>query len=572
MGTIGSGRLIIAGAASALVALWCAAPATAHDAERVSVSSDGTGANGYSDWPVASATGRYVAFVSEASNLVAGDTNRSLDIFVRDREAGTTERVSINSSEVQGNGRSGSSMPAISADGRYVAFDSDATNLVGGDGNASGDVFVRDRVAGVTHRASIGLGGFEGNAQSFAPSISADGTVVAFSSDADNLVPDDNNGHADVFFRLHLDSTGRASVDSSRPPFEGNANSIDSSLNADGRHIAFDSDASNLAPNENNGFGRDAFVHHFPTGTTERVSVNSLPDGGNADSFNPSISADGRFVAFGSHATNLVAGDANAGTDVYVRDRQAGRIERISVSSSGTEDNGDSEVPSISADGRFVAFDSDADELVADDGNNALDVFVHDRQSDTTNRISVNGGTGVEGNDHSGFPSISGDGRWIAFSSDADNLVSGDTNGVRDIFIRVREDDGGSPDPTPDPDPTPGPPSDDGGVAGAVAGSGVQIHDVISPRSLRKLFKQGFWVLASCEIDCDLVLEVRVSPGAAARMGIGGTLVARGTSFSGAGDKTWVSAKLRGAVRRSLRRHSGGGRFKLKVTAENLGG
>ena len=347
--------------------------------------------------------------------------------------AGPTERVSVDSSGTEGN--SASYEPSISADGRYVAFRSVATNLVAGDSNVTEDVFVHDRQTGTTERVSVDSSGTQGNEDSEDPSISADGRYVAFFSEASNLVAGDNNGTHDIFVHdRQAGTTERVSVDSNGT--EGNGNSTDPSISADGRYVAFFASASNLVAGDTNST-RDIFVHDRQTGTTERVSVDSSGTEGNDDSDVPSISADGRFVAFTSSASNLVAEDSNANWDVFVHDRQTGTTERVSLASSGTEANSDSFGFSISADGRYVAFFSEASNLVAGDSNGIRDIFVHNRQTGTTKRVSL-ASSGTEGNDDSEYPSISADGRYIAFESDATNLVAGDGNVARDIFVHDR--------------------------------------------------------------------------------------------------------------------------------------
>jgi Tol biopolymer transport system component len=413
--------------------------------ERVSVNSSGAQGNGNSGsygGRSISADGRYVAFSSLATILVPGDTNGTWDVFVRDRQRGTTERVSVDSSGAQGNSYSGFNFGfydlSISADGRFVAFDSYATNLVPGDTNGFIDVFVRDRQSGTTERVSVATGGTQGNNYSCAPLISADGRYIAFTSYAFDLVPGDTNGFADVFVRdRQSGTTQRVSVDSGGA--QGNRDSGGTSISADGRYVAFSSEASNLVSGDTNGFF-DVFVRDRQNATTERVSVDSGGAQGNGNSARASISADGRYVAFKSIATNLVPGDTNALDDVFVRDRQSGTTERVSVDSGGAQGNANSEdycSPSISADGRYVAFGSYATNLVPGDTNGFTDVFVRDRQSATTERVSVNSG-GAQGNSYSLSPSISADGRYVAFDSSATNLVPGDTNGLYDVFVRDR--------------------------------------------------------------------------------------------------------------------------------------
>ncbi|HWP32099.1 MAG TPA: hypothetical protein VNK96_10315 [Fimbriimonadales bacterium] len=415
--------------------------------ERVSVSSSGAQGNNSSTGATISADGRFVAFKSDASNLVSGDTNGSTDVFVHDRQTGKTTRVSVSSSGAQGNGGIGlEPSPSISADGRFVAFDSEASNLVSGDTNGANDVFVHDRQTGKTTRISVSSSGSQGNSYSDSPSISADGRYVAFESYASNLVSGDTNGTDDVF--VHDRQTGKTTLVSvSSSGAQGDYWSQEPSISADGRYVAFSSLASNLVSGDTNGTS-DVFVHDRQTGKTTRVSVSSSWREGNGHSNNPSISADGRYVAFTSDASNLVSGDTNGTDDVFVHDRQTGKTTRVSVSSSGAQGNSWSEDSSISADGRYIAFESEASNLVSGDSNGYLDVFVHDRQIGQTTLVSVSS-SGAQGNNWSDWPSISMDGRYVAFGSDASNLVSGDTNGYQDVFVHGAVYKGGDiPPPT----------------------------------------------------------------------------------------------------------------------------
>jgi Tol biopolymer transport system component len=409
---------------------------------RVSVGTGGVqgNANSFVASSAISPDGRYVIFQSEASNLVGGDTNGHPDVFVRDRQTGTTERVSISTSGAQGNDFSADG--SISADGRYAAFDSNANNLIAfppGDTNSQRDVFVRDRQSGTTVRVSVDSSGAQSNGDSASPSISADGRYVAFYSAATNLVSGDTNSSMDVFVHdFQTGATERVSVDSGGG--QGNAGSglYGIAISSDGRYVAFDSFASNLVGGDTNGHN-DVFVHDRQTGTTERVSVDSAGVQGNNDSglYGVAISSDGRYAGFSSLAANLVAGDTNTHQDIFVRDRQNGTTERVSVDSSGAQGNGDSYGISFSADGRCVAFYSIASNLAGGDTNGTYDVFVHDRQSGTTQRVSVHSG-GAQGNGGSQGTSISAEGRYIAFHSAATNLVDGDTNGYSDVFIHDR--------------------------------------------------------------------------------------------------------------------------------------
>jgi Tol biopolymer transport system component len=344
---------------------------------------------------------------------------------------GATTRVSIGPAEAQGN--SASWWPSISGNGRYVAFESFASNLVPQDTNGFQDVFVRDCLTGITERVSVDSTGLEGNSLSESSSISADGRYVAFESDASNLVALDTNGVDDIF--VHDRATGdseRVSVDSLGNQAVGQG-STDASISSDGRYVAFRSGASNLVALDTNGVA-DIFVHDRQTGITERMSVDSGGAQGNASCTSPSISGDGRYVAFDSLASNLVPFDTNGVRDVFVHDRQTGTTERVSVDSAGVQGTAGSFVPSISSDGRYVAFFSFAIDLVPSDTNATSDVFVHDRQTGTTERVSRSS-AGSQANGYSAEPSISSDGRYVAFESDASNLVPSDTNSVDDVFV-----------------------------------------------------------------------------------------------------------------------------------------
>ena len=409
------------------------AAAAAKKTQRVSVSSAGVQGNGQSGVykPSVSADGRYVAFDSAASNLVSGDTNGYIDVFVRDRKLHRTYLVSVSSAGVQGNGDSFE--PSISPDGRYVAFDSAASNLVAGDTNGYIDVFVRDRMLHRTYLVSVDSAGVQGNIGSFDPSISADGRYVAFQSSASNLVAGDSNGVEDVFVRdRKLHRTSLVSVDSAG--VQGNGDSFEPSISPDGRYVAFISAASNLVASDTNGY-IDVFVRDRMLHRTYLVSVDSAGVQGNNGSFEPSISADGRYVAFDSVASNLVASDTNSYEDVFVRDRKLHRTYLVSVDSAGVQGNNESYDPAISADGRYVAFTSYASTLVSGNTNGYVDVFVRDRKLHRTHLVSVDS-AGVQGNNESFDPAISADGRYVAFGSFASDLVAGDSNAAEDVFVR----------------------------------------------------------------------------------------------------------------------------------------
>jgi Tol biopolymer transport system component len=409
--------------------------------DRVSVSTGGAAGDDDSQLAAVSGDGRFVAFRSLATTLVPGDTNGVGDVFVHDRSTGVTERVSVDSRERQAVGDQGGVLdsnfgpPAVSADGRYVAFASSAPNLVKSDRNRVADVFVRDRAAGTTERVSMVGRRTEANGESSQPAISPDGRFVAFGSFADNLVAGDTNFTGDVFLadrqagtieRVSVSSTGEQADNRSDGP----------AVNADGRFVAFSSSASNLVPGDDDG-ASDVFVRDRQAGTTESVSIVGPSPGFGAHSGSAAISADGRYVAFDSWEPDLVPADTNNSFDVFVRDRTTGVLERVSVDSAGVEGDDWSLRPAISADARFVAFHSVAGNLVPGDGNNDFDIFVRDRQAGTTVRASVTT-AGTEGGFQLGSsnPSLSADGRVVAFESEA-ALVPEDSEFPVDVFTHA---------------------------------------------------------------------------------------------------------------------------------------
>ena len=425
--------------ASIICVAWSPALAGAGVTRRASVTSDGLEANAGSFLAAVSADGRFAAFTSFATNLVEADTNEASDIFVHDLTTGETQRASVGFAGEQANDRSSSVV--ISANGRFVAFESFATNLVASDENGVlEDVFVYDRLAGTIELISVNTDGVQGDDRSGRPSISGDGRLVAFRSAASNLVPNDTNGEIDIFVRdRQTGTTRRVSVASDGTEGtcatvgEANCGAGTVRISENSRYVVFSSRADNLVPADTNG-ERDVFVHDLLSGATTRVSLSSLGQEGNGRSRSPSISANGRFVAFRSRSTNLVDGDDNGERDIFVHSRGTGQTVRVSVATDGTEANGPSERAFLSGSGRFVAFTSAASNLVDDDLNGVEDIFVHDLRNAETRRVSVNrGGTG--GNMSSGLGAVLDfDGRVVVFSSNADNLVPGDANGSSDVF------------------------------------------------------------------------------------------------------------------------------------------
>ena len=403
-----------------------------HQTTLITIGFDGTPASGFSKYgsnefslPSISADGRYVAFSSGATNLVPDDTNDSVDVFVRDLQTGITELVSVTPDGALGNDYS--ILTSMSSDGRFVAFYSAASNLVPDDTNNSfdnsSDIFVRDRQTGITELVSVATDGTLANDDSLWPSISDDGRYVAFSSWASNLIPNNNSfepynqNQLQKFVRdRQTGVTELVSVATDGTPANNTTGSYSwvTSISPDGRYVAFMTAAGNLVPNDNdNDF--DIFVRDLQQGTTELVSV--ISDDFSDDYWRPgipSISADGRYIAFSAYDSRLLAPFPNYSDDynetayydardayyesydrkTFIRDLQTGVTELVSVASNGTPGNKNSDrygwgEPSISADGRYVAFGSEASNLVSGDTNNSSDIFVRDRQTGITELVSV---------------------------------------------------------------------------------------------------------------------------------------------------------------------------------------
>ena len=354
-----------------------------------------TAGDNNSMYPAVSADGRYVTFYSTASDLVPGDdTNGVGDIFLWDRATGATTRIT--------NGNGWSRLPSISADGRYVAFDSQASDLVPDDTNGFMDVFVWDRATDATTRIT------DGNDESGRAVISADGGSVTFDSQASNLVPDDTNGFKRDVFVWDADTGATTRITDS--VWYTEEYSLSGAISADGRYVTFQSLSSTLVPDDTNERW-DVFVWDAVTGAITRISEDGV-------AFHPSISSDGRLVTY-----NAMWG----GTDqVFVWDSTTGVNTRITESMDGA-----SQAPTISGDGRYVAFHSWAPNLVPDDANGVGDVFVWDRHTGAIIRITDGDGDTTE-------PTISADGGVIAFDSMASNLAGDDTNAVRDVFVWER--------------------------------------------------------------------------------------------------------------------------------------
>lgn len=484
------------------------------DTVRVSVTTEGRQAQRQSEPPpgitspcrnycksAISANGRFVAFESMHSDLVEGDRNEALDIFVRDLRKGTTERVSISSEGNEGvglcgavtassppRGVVGSYAPSIAASGRFVVFSSCAANLVAGDTNGAEDIFIHDRKVGQTKLVSVTSEGAPALCVSLSicnkastQAISADGRYVAFLSPAPNLVGNDANGFPDAFVKdLHTGSVELVSVASDGT--QGDFNVVTPPrISADGRVVAFRATSDNLDERDTNilDYG-DVFVHDRESHKTELINItvdgamehtDVVKDfnghGGTGEEV--AISSDGRFVAFVSRWGGYVPNDSNDTFDIFVKDRNTQRIERISVMSDGREGSAYAEDNmSITPNGRFVAFVTEArlapddrrggtckgypplnpDSCPAGTGGLDNDMYVYDRDIGAIDLISRDFEGGVQQcADPSavhcpawriGWPAIDATGRSVAFSSYGDRLIEGDTNEQPDTFVRDR--------------------------------------------------------------------------------------------------------------------------------------
>ncbi|MCK4741876.1 MAG: PD40 domain-containing protein, partial [Anaerolineales bacterium] len=400
------------------------------ETERVSISSAGSEGDQVSRTPSINANGQIIVFASEATNLVDGDTNGVQDIFLHDWLNGTTERVSLSGQGQEANGAS--AWPEISADGQSVVFASTATNLVDGDTNDFDDVFVVDLQSGAVERVSHPASGGQANAPSSQPVISGDGRFVAFVSAATNLVPGATTGLDEIYLYDRVNE----SLQWVSAPRIGLANddfSGEPALSADGNWVAFSSYSAQLVPKDTEGL-RDIFLWNRVENTLALVSVTQAGEEADSISYAPALSADGRFIVFRSHASNLVSGDTNYSSDIFLRDNLNGSLQRVNLSTTGEQAGGPSDEPAISADGRFIVFRSHASNLVPDDTNDSADIFVRDLQG-TTTRVSVDSYAN-ESNGSSYSPVISADGAAIAFYSEANDLdlVRVDFNGAGDVF------------------------------------------------------------------------------------------------------------------------------------------
>ncbi len=416
----------------------------------VSVTPAGTATgNSFCSAAAISADGTHVAFICDSTDQVTTPTVTVVgQLYVRNLISGTTTLASVNAAGADG-GNGASSNPVLSADGTRAAFVSDASDLVATDSNSSTDVFLYDETAGTTTLISInGAGTDTGNSASVVPSISADGTMVAFSSGASDLGTVDTGFSSDIFVRnVTAGTTTLVSVNSAGTN-GGNNGSQHPVISADGTHVAFSSLATNLVAGFTDGNGpaaADVFIRDLGAGTTTLVSINSASTAtGNDESDPPLISENGNLVAFVSRASDLTSiADGNGVRDVFLRDVGLATTTLVSINSAGTASGNFISGPvagagtffALSADGNRVAFASDANDLVATDTNATSDIFLRDLTLGTTTLISTDSAGTDSSNGTSRAPQLSADGGTVVFQSAATDLVTqADGNTSEDVF------------------------------------------------------------------------------------------------------------------------------------------
>ena len=402
----------------------------------VSASAVGEPGNGESKRSSLSTDGRYVVFESDASNLVAADSNDRSDVFLKDLQSGAIQRASTGTNQQQANGDSFN--PSISTDTRYVLFESVASNLVENDTNVASDIFLKDVLTGAIERVSTNAFGLQGNGASYGSSFSADGRQVLFASAASNLVANDTNGKADIFIK-NLDSGSVIRVNTAANGAQDDGTAYSATISGNGRYVAFASSGATLVPGDADDTVLDVFVKDLRTGAIQRVSTGATGLQADGASAVPRISVDGRQVAFQSLASNLVAGDIANTSEVFVKDLQTGAIVVASTEQSGQR-AWRSYLDAISSDGRYVVFNASISSYFppatlgdwGGDTNNRADVYVKDLQTGMVQRVSVDQfGGQLEGDSFSA--SLSADGRFITFMTDG-KMDGGGGNFNREVY------------------------------------------------------------------------------------------------------------------------------------------
>jgi Tol biopolymer transport system component len=425
-------------AALALVAVAAApGPATGATGDGgttvlVSVGLGGRPANGPSERASISADGRLVVFTSHASNLVRGDRNDCTDVFLRDLDRGTTVRVDRGWDGSESDGCTGID-PIISADGHYAVYSADSTDLVRGVHDGRSHIYRTDLRTGATVLASAAADGTPGNGDSMRPTLSADGRYVAFATAASNLVPGTPSGTWDTVVRdMNTGKVVRTSAASDGTP--GNAASDGTQISADGRYVTFFSNATDLVAGDTNK-KVDEFLHDTATGRTTRLSVSTAGVQSDQITIGGTISDDNRYVVLNSHATNLTADSPATGANhIYLQDLDDNTLQLVDKGADGVPAPGGTFWASISGDGKHIPMASAGGDLVPGDTNDVRDIFVADLPGPTLRRVSV-GTDGQQADAASYFPDADQHADAVVFTSYATNLVAGDTNGQPDVFL-----------------------------------------------------------------------------------------------------------------------------------------
>ena len=404
-------------------------------ASRSTNGASGDGGSYYEAFP--SGDGRFVAFTSYASDLVTGDTNNEQDIFIINVTNGAISLVTANLSGTN-SANEYSEMPRISTDGRFVAFVSYSTNLVAGVTNSYGNIYQRDTVAGITRLISVSTNGTTiGNDDAYDLEMTPDGRFIVFESWSTNLVMNDLNGFSvDVYLRDTNNATCELISVNGAGTGSANGESYDAAVSGNGRYVAIESEATDLGPADANGLN-DVYVRDRNTASNYLCSVALGGGSGDSASFDPVISSNGVIVLFYSYATNLVTGDTSTFRKIFAYNTTNQTVQLVTISTNGSSPNDNSYDARISADGRYVAFECYASDLVANDLNGTGgDIFVRDLVAGTTTLISVNCEATGGGNSDSYLPALSDDGRYVAFNSIATDLLSGDFSGGYEQIFR----------------------------------------------------------------------------------------------------------------------------------------
>ncbi|MAW59254.1 MAG: hypothetical protein CMJ94_00305 [Planctomycetes bacterium] len=398
---------------------------------RVNVNSLGAlGDRGSSDVRI-SADGSCAVFSSDALNLDGAPSGFG-DVYLHDLLLHRTERVSLT----DGGGLANklSELPRVSGDGQRVAFVTYADNLVAGDTNSARDVYLRDRAAGSTQRISLSTSGEQSNNDSYVAGLSADGRYVLFSTRSAKMHPDGNTRNH-FYLRDTLNGTTTRTTETSLGA-AANQDCRHGFLSAQADWVVFSTISTNLPGGAGNSRD-DVYIRNLNTGVTEWISSTSTGGEPNSHCRYPSVSADGRWVVFQSAATNLVPGDTNGVSDIFLRDRQTGSITRISQRWDGSEAARECLSPRISEDGNTIVYQTTDPSIVPGDNNNAGDVFAYSRVTGLTQNVNLGSG-GVFGNDSASDASISADGNRIAFASCSSNLIGGTTMLNGGLFVHTR--------------------------------------------------------------------------------------------------------------------------------------